>query len=77
MVTIAAINGMNLELPIASIVFKIHNYFFFVKGHCFAGGVLLSLCHDYRVMQGGRGWFCMNEVDLGEIFQPYMIKLLE
>lgn len=36
-----------------------------INGHCFAGGFMLALCCDYRVMTDGsrrRAWLCMNEV---------------
>lgn len=33
-----------------------------INGHAFAGGFLLSLCHDYRTMRLDRGWVAMNEV---------------
>lgn len=33
-----------------------------INGHCFAGGMLLALCCDYRLMTTGRGWMSMNEV---------------
>jgi len=36
-----------------------------VNGHAFAAGFILSLACDYRIMQGTRGWCCMNEVLFG------------
>lgn len=36
-----------------------------INGHCFAGGMMLALCCDYRVMTDGKkrnAWMCMNEV---------------
>jgi len=36
-----------------------------INGHCFAGGFMLSLACDYRVMTDGskrNAWLCMNEV---------------
>ena len=33
-----------------------------MSGHAFAGGLLLALCCDYRVMNAERGYACMNEV---------------
>ncbi|PSR88974.1 hypothetical protein PHLCEN_2v4936 [Hermanssonia centrifuga] len=39
-----------------------------INGHCFAGGMMLSLSCDYRVMTDGstrNAWMCMNEVHFG------------
>lgn len=33
-----------------------------IGGHAFAAGFALGLVHDYRVMNGARGYLCMNEV---------------
>jgi enoyl-CoA hydratase/carnithine racemase len=36
-----------------------------INGHAFAGGLMLSLACDYRVMTDGtkrNAWVCMNEV---------------
>jgi hypothetical protein len=41
-----------------------------INGHCFAGGFMLALCCDYRVMTDGskrRAWLCMNEVPFAAV----------
>jgi enoyl-CoA hydratase/carnithine racemase len=50
-----------------------------INGHAFAGGCLLALAHDFRVMRADRGFICMPEVDLrmGTPLTPGMYALLE
>jgi enoyl-CoA hydratase/carnithine racemase len=36
-----------------------------LNGHAFAGGGMIALAHDYRVMRRDRGYFCLPEIDLG------------
>ncbi|KAK1699338.1 hypothetical protein QYE76_016035 [Lolium multiflorum] len=47
-----------------------------ITGHASAGGFLLALCHDYRVMRADRGVLYMSEVDLGFPLPPYFVALL-
>jgi enoyl-CoA hydratase/carnithine racemase len=50
-----------------------------LNGHAFAGGALLALAHDFRVMRADRGWLCLPEIDLatGKPMTPGMLALLE
>jgi enoyl-CoA hydratase/carnithine racemase len=36
-----------------------------INGHAFAAGALLSCAFDYRVMREDRGYWCMNEAEIG------------
>lgn len=47
-----------------------------IQGHAFAGGAMLALAHDQRLMREDRGWFCLPEVDLGIPFHPGMDALV-
>ena len=47
-----------------------------INGHAFAGGCLLAMSHDYRIMRTDRGFLCMNEIDLPSPLAPGMAALL-
>ena len=47
-----------------------------LNGHTFAGGAILALAHDYRVMREDRGWVCLPEVDLQIPFTDGMAAML-
>ncbi|CAN5406233.1 enoyl-CoA hydratase/isomerase family protein [soil metagenome] len=47
-----------------------------LNGHAFAGGGMLALAHDFRVMRADRGYFCLPEVDLGMPFTDGMRELI-
>jgi Delta3-Delta2-enoyl-CoA isomerase len=48
-----------------------------VQGHAFAGGGMLALAHDFRVMRADRGFFCLPEVDINIPFTRGMSGLIQ
>jgi Delta3-Delta2-enoyl-CoA isomerase len=48
-----------------------------VQGHCFAGGAMLALAHDWRYMRADRGFFCLPEVDIHIPVTPGMSALIQ
>lgn len=47
-----------------------------LQGHTFAGGAMLALAHDQRVMRADRGFFCLPEVDINIPFTVGMSTLI-
>jgi enoyl-CoA hydratase/carnithine racemase len=47
-----------------------------LNGHAFAGGLMLALAHDLRVLRVDRGYLCLPEVDLRLVLQPGMTALV-
>jgi enoyl-CoA hydratase/carnithine racemase len=47
-----------------------------LNGHAYAGGGLLALAFDYRVMRRDQGYFCLPSVDVGISFSPGMSALI-
>jgi len=48
-----------------------------INGHAFAGGLMLALAHDLRVMRSDRGYACLPEIDLRLNLQPGMTALIQ
>jgi enoyl-CoA hydratase/carnithine racemase len=48
-----------------------------INGHAFGAGAMLALAHDFRVMRGDRGFFCLPEVDLEIPFNDGMVALIQ
>jgi enoyl-CoA hydratase/carnithine racemase len=48
-----------------------------LQGHCFAGGAMFALAHDFRVMRSDRGFFCLPEVDINIPFSRGMAALIQ
>lgn len=47
-----------------------------LNGHAFAGGLMLALAHDQRVMRADRGYACLPEIDLRLALQPGMTAII-
>lgn len=47
-----------------------------INGHAFAGGALLACAFDYRVMREDRGYWCVNEVEIGLALNEGMWSIL-
>src|SRR5262245_49117832 len=58
-----------LESPIPSVAA--------LNGHAFAGGAMLALACDFRVMRSDRGFFCIPEIDLGLPLHPGMASIIQ
>jgi enoyl-CoA hydratase/carnithine racemase len=46
-----------------------------LNGHAFAGGLMLAMFHDYRVMNPHKGFLCLNELDFGAQLRPAMASI--
>ncbi|MCB1252216.1 MAG: enoyl-CoA hydratase/isomerase family protein, partial [Austwickia sp.] len=48
-----------------------------INGHAFGGGALIAFSHDYRIMRGDRGFFCLPEADIRIPFSVGMSALVQ
>lgn len=47
-----------------------------LNGHAIAGGALIALAHDYRIMRDDHGYLSLPSVDVGIPFTPGMSALI-
>ncbi|KAF8822141.1 enoyl-coa hydratase/isomerase family protein [Cardiosporidium cionae] len=47
-----------------------------INGHAFAGGAMIALACDFRLMSKARGFLCVNEVDIGLMLTPGMCAVI-
>ena len=47
-----------------------------IPGHTFAGGAILALACDFRIMAQGEFGFALNEINVGVILPPGVFRLL-
>ena len=45
-----------------------------INGHCFAGGALFAMAHDFRIMREDYGIFCLPEVEIGSTLVPTQVR---
>ncbi|MEV6206111.1 enoyl-CoA hydratase-related protein [Kitasatospora sp. NPDC051914] len=48
-----------------------------LQGHTFAAGAMFSLAHDFRVMRGDRGYWCLPEAEINIPFTAGMSALIQ
>jgi Delta3-Delta2-enoyl-CoA isomerase len=58
---------LGLEMPTIALL----------NGHAYAGGMVLALAHDFRIMRVDRGFMCMNEVLLPSAIPAGMMSILK
>jgi enoyl-CoA hydratase/carnithine racemase len=47
-----------------------------INGHAFGAGVFVAVAHDYRVMNGSKGFYCLPEADMGMPIPATLATLL-
>ncbi|KAL2144317.1 hypothetical protein VTI28DRAFT_9225 [Corynascus sepedonium] len=82
-------NGLDLEHALSTenflpgVLYKLFHRFLtypmptiaLLPGHAFAGGLMLAMHHDYRVMNPSRGFACINELEFGVPLKPAMSSI--
>ncbi|KAK4187611.1 ClpP/crotonase-like domain-containing protein [Podospora australis] len=82
-------NGLDLEHALGTegflpgVLYKLFHRFLtypmptiaLLPGHAFAGGLMLAMHHDYRVMSPAKGFACINELEFGVPLKPAMSSI--
>jgi enoyl-CoA hydratase/carnithine racemase len=68
-IDVHAVLARILAMPVATVAA--------VQGHAFAGGGMLALAHDFRLMRADRGFFCLPEVNINIPFSRGMSALIQ
>lgn len=76
---LAGVHGLveRLERLVAQLVVAPAYTVAAINGHCFAGGALLGCAFDRRVMRADRGYWCMNEAEIGLALTEGLWAILE
>lgn len=82
-------NGLNLDIVAATPAF-LSKYLYrlfqrlltypmptvaLINGHNFAGGLMVAMYHDYRIMNPSKGFLCLNEVLFGAVMDSAMVSI--
>ncbi len=65
---VTRVMGRLLVSPVASVAA--------LNGHTFAGGAMIALACDFRVMREDKGWFCLPEIDIGMPLPPPVMAMV-
>lgn len=47
-----------------------------IEGHCYAGGLIFAICHDYKIMKQNSGRLCLSEINVGATLPPAFNKIV-
>jgi len=46
-------------------------------GHAYAGGLILALAHDFRIMRADFGNMCLSEMNIGFVLPSFYLKICQ
>ena len=49
----------------------------YISGHAFAGGCIFVMAHDYKVMDANRGWLCLPEAHMPQMFPVTLMEIIK
>jgi len=48
-----------------------------INGHAIAAGIMIAMCHDFRVQRNDLGTICLNEINMGKPIARGMLTLIK